>query len=97
MNWPEIDKTLHNERTIQGGGKRTFEARPCDLPVGAMFESEGMAYLVSARGYLRWEFDGYGKPETINGGASVVVLTPPSIVRAFAAGFIPNAHLSAAG
>lgn len=38
MNWPEIDKALHNERAIRGGGKRTYEAKLGDLPIGAMFE-----------------------------------------------------------
>lgn len=96
MNWDEIDKALHNERAIRGGYKRTFESTLADLPVGAMFEWEGMAYLVSARGYLCWSFEGYGNPVTIDRNAQILVLTPPSIVRAFTAGFVPNVHLSAA-
>ena len=97
MNWPEIDKALHNERAIRGGGKRTFEAILSSLPVGAMFERDRKAYLVSPRGYLPWSFDGYGNPKTMDDNVTVIVLTPPSTVRAFAAGFLPNAHPSAAG
>lgn len=97
MKWPEIDKVLHNERAVRGGGKQTFEAALADLPIGAMFEWKETAYLVSTRGYLRWSFEGYGNPVTIDRNAQVFVLTPLSIVRTFSVGFIPNAHFSAAG
>ena len=96
MNLSEIDKLLHDERTIRGGGKRTFDAVLSSLPVGAMFEWEGVAYLVSSRGYLPWSFDGYGNQKKIDHNVHVIVLTPQSIVRAFSAGFLPNAHPSAA-
>lgn len=92
---PDIDKVLHAERTVPGGGKGTFDAPLVELPCGAIFEHEEIAYLVSARGYLPWSFEGYGAPKSINAAIAVRVLTPHSIVLAFAAGFTPNVHTSA--
>jgi hypothetical protein len=94
----DVDKVLHAERTVLGGGKGgkgTFDAPLGELPRSAIFESEEIAYLVSARGYLPWSFEGYGAPKVIDSAAVVKVLTPRSIVRAFAAGFAPIVHQSA--
>ena len=95
MNTPEIDKALHKERAIRGGGKCTFDAKPIDLPVGAMFEYEARAFLVTSHGYLPWSFEGYGEPRNVDSTSLVKVLTPESIVRTFVSGFTPHAHLSA--
>lgn len=97
VKMPEIDKVLHNERAIRGGGKQTFDSKLSDLPAGAMFEHDERAFLVATRGYLPWSFEGYGAPKSMDGTASVKVLTPASMVRAFVAGFIPHAHPSANG
>lgn len=93
---PQIDKILHAERAVRGGGKVTFEAPIAELPVGAMFAVDGSAYLLSPRGILTWSFDGYGTPQTMNSETVVQVLTPRSIVRSFSAGFVPLMHTSAA-
>lgn len=93
----DIDKVLHDERTIRGGSKRTFDALLSDLPLGSMFEYEGNALLVAARGYLPWSFEGYGAPQHIDDKALVRVLTPQSVLRAFCVGFVPNVHVSANG
>ena len=92
---PDVDKVLHAERTVPGGGKATFEARLGELPLGAIFEHDGIACLVAAAGYLHWSFDGYGASRAIDAAAVVKVLTPRSIVRAFAVGFAPIVHQSA--
>jgi hypothetical protein len=92
---PDVDKVLHAERSVPGGRKVTFDAPLVELPRGAMFEYEKAAYLVLARGYLPWSFEGYGAPKVIDAAAVVKVLTPRSIVRAFAAGFAPIVHQSA--
>jgi len=97
VRMPDIDNALHNERAIRGGGKRTFDAPLSDLPFGSMFEHEGNALLVAARGYLPWSFEGYGAPQHIDGKMSVRVLTPQSLLGAFSAGFVPNVHSSANG
>jgi hypothetical protein len=92
---PQIDRVLHAERAIPGGGKRTFDAQLVDLPLGAVFEHDGVAYLLSARGCLPWSFGGYGSAASIDSAMVVRVLTPPSIVSAFKAGFTPSLHPSA--
>jgi hypothetical protein len=92
---PDIDKVIHAERAISGGGKRTYDARLVELPHGAIFEHEDVAYLVSARGYLPWSFSGYGAAQNIDEAGLVKVLTPRSVVRAFVAGFTPIVHKSA--
>jgi len=92
---PDIDKVIHAERAVSGGGKKTYDARLVELPHGAIFQHEDVAYLVSVRGCLPWSFDGYGAPKAMDVAAIVKVLTPRSIVRAFAAGFAPIVHQSA--
>jgi hypothetical protein len=91
----DIDKVLHAERTVPGGGKGTFDAPLVELPRGAIFEYEGIAYLVSSVGYLPWSFGGYGAAKSIGAATVVKVLTPQSVVRAFANGFTPLVHTSA--
>lgn len=93
---PVIDQVIHAERAIFGGGKRTYDARLVELPHGTIFEHEEGAYLVSGRGCLPWSFEGYAAPKVIDVAAIVKVLTPRSVVRAFAAGFAPIVHHSAA-
>jgi hypothetical protein len=92
---PDIDKVIHAERAISGGGKRTYDARLVELPHGAIFEYEDVAYLVSFQGYLPWSFSGYGAAQNIDETVLVKVLTPRSIVRTFMAGFTPLVHKSA--
>jgi hypothetical protein len=89
---PDIDKVIHAERAIFGGGKKTYDAPLVELPTGSMFEYENTAYLVATRGYLPWSFNGYGTPRHIDPRAIVKVLTPRSIVRAFAEAFMPRVH-----
>jgi hypothetical protein len=91
----DLDKALHAERVI-GGSKRTFEASLGEIPDGTMFESGGSAYLVWKGAPLRWSFDGYSRTPTDLAVRSVVsILTPPSVVRTFREGFVPDAHCSA--
>lgn len=95
MRMPDMDKALHIERAIRGGGKVTFDALLSELPVGAMFEHDGLAFLLSAQGALPWSFDGYGTPRAISNELRVRVLTPRSIVKTFCTGFQPILHESA--
>lgn len=91
---PDVDKLIHAERTAPGGRKGSFDELVVNLPVGAMFEYREAAYVVSPRGYLQWSFGGYGNVEDIEKNEVVKVLTPRSIVQAFAAGFTPEIHAS---
>ncbi|KAA0274646.1 MAG: hypothetical protein EDQ89_01755 [Acidobacteria bacterium] len=91
---PAIDAELHRERLDGPSGKRTHEARIGDLPNGAMVVagSAPAPHLVETGRLLPWSFGGYGPPLAIADRDAVVeVLTPASVVRSIAAGFVPNA------
>lgn len=64
----------------------TFDTPLVELPRGSMFEYEEAAYLVVAHGYLPWSFEGYAEPKVIDAATVVKVLTPQSVIRAFARG-----------
>ncbi|GHB07925.1 hypothetical protein [Modicisalibacter luteus] len=92
-----IDKVLHGERTLRGGGKATFEATIETLPFGTIIMKDGAAYLVVEGAMLPWSFRGYGQPVSLpEAGTSVTVLTPASIVRLFQQGFRSELHETAA-
>lgn len=91
----EIDRALHAERVVAGGGKRTSRELFGDLPVGTFIERRGEALAVVASGVARWSFQGYAPAEPLSPSAQVVVLTPPSVVRMFRAGFRPQIDATA--
>jgi hypothetical protein len=95
IDMKKVDKVIHAERAIPGGGKWTYDAQLVELPYGAIFEHEDVAYLVTSKGYLPWSFEGYGAQRSIDAPTLVKVLTPRSIVRAFDAGLMPIVHQSA--
>lgn len=94
MTMPAIDKILHEQRAIRGGGKQIYEAKLSDLPYGTMFEHEGRVYVVGTSANYPWSFDGYGRPMSIDGTCMVKVLTPASVVLTFSGGFKPVLHCS---
>jgi hypothetical protein len=82
----EMDATLHRER-LDRGQKRlhVLPVPPAALPDGAMVAVGEAAYLISGGRALLWspaEYQGEGLP--LEG---VRLLTPPSTVRALAAGY----------
>ena len=90
---PEIDAVLHRER-LQGGRKR-LHALPMPLeklPDGAMVQGGSESYLIARGRALRWSPAGYGLAPA---PADALLLTPPSTLRAFAAGYRPVLHPSA--
>ena len=91
----EIDKVLHAERAIAGGGKVRFNAPLNTLPSGTLFEYEDAAFLVWRGAAHRWSFDGYSRSALQVGPQAVKVLTPASVVRMFRSGFVPSVHVSA--
>ena len=97
ISMTDVDRLLHAERARKGGAKVTFDAVLGSLPVGVMFEHQDAAYLVSPRGFLPWSFSGYGERTDMDTASTVAVLTPRSMVQAFAHGFEPKLHGSANG
>jgi len=93
-----IDGTLHAQRAIRGGGKKTWQARATRLPPGTFIDSLGRPHLIWGGRLWPWTFDGYEHPVPLTTmSAEVTVLTPQSIVRVFESGFTPQVHASASG
>ena len=91
-----IDRVLHGERTVPGGGKRTFEALASNLPDGTFVDRGGRALLAWKGRFLEWSFSGYrAAPEPLDLGECVTVLTPASIVQMYREGFEPFVHPTA--
>jgi hypothetical protein len=91
---PEIDAVLHRER-LDRGRKRLHELpmRLEKLPDGTMVASGEASYLIAGGKALRWSFAGYlAASEPVK---DAMLLTPPSTVRAFGAGYRPVLHPSA--
>ena len=91
---PEIDAVLHRER-LDRGSKRLhpLPMRWEELPDGAMLQSGAESYLIVQGKPLQWSFAGYrAAPDSM---ADAALLTPPSTLRAFAAGYRPVLHPSA--
>jgi hypothetical protein len=91
---PEIDAVLHRERLA--GGKKRLHALPMrleKLPDGVMLQSGVENYLITQGRALRWSFAGYRAAE--HAIKDAMLLTPPSTLRAFAAGYRPVLHPSA--
>jgi hypothetical protein len=90
----EIDAMLHRER-LQAGKKRLHRLdRPLnELPEGAMVQRASECYLIRRGRPLLWSPAGYQQIDTELQRA--VLLTPPSTLRALAAGYRPVLHPSA--
>ncbi|MCC8956986.1 hypothetical protein H8B02_27195 [Bradyrhizobium sp. Pear77] len=89
-----MDAVLHAERLDRG--KKRLHPLPMPLaalPDGAMVQANGESYLVAIGTTLRWSFAGYERADVT---APAMLLTPPSTVRAFQAGYRPVLHPSAA-
>lgn len=86
---PEMDEILDRERRVEGR-KRVHSAPIASLPDFAFVARGGAAYLVRGGHLRRWSASGYGEAESRPARESVDVLTPPSIVKALAAGFLPR-------
>ena len=90
----DMDAVLHRERLDHG--KKRLHPLPmpvAQLPKGTMLQVGDEGYLVARDRMLRWSFDGYAPAEI--DAAAAMLLTPPSTVRAFQAGYRPILHPSA--
>jgi hypothetical protein len=92
----QMDAWLHAER-VDGRTRRklTREVVLGELPDGAMVCYAGGPALCTGGALLPWSFDGYGPPERPAPGTRFNLLTPPAIVGALAAGYLPLVHPSA--
>ncbi len=92
----EMDIALDAERR-DGCDKRLHDLpAPLDrLPDGAMVRANGASFLMCGGRALRWSFDGYS--EAGDRLEAPRLITPPSTLRALAAGYRPVLHASAAG
>jgi hypothetical protein len=91
---PEIDAVLHRERLDRG--RKRLHALPMrfdKLPDGTMVSSGEASYLIAQGRALQWSPAGYRAPSAPISDA--MLLTPPSTVRAFSAGYRPVLHPSA--
>jgi hypothetical protein len=92
---PDMDAVLHRERLA--ARKKRLHTLPMPLgklPDGAMVRQGTQSYLIAQGHALLWSPAGYRK--TQNAIDDAMLLTPPSTLRAFIAGYKPLLHPSAA-
>lgn len=89
-----IDAQLHAERRAGPWTKRTFVAPVDSLPSGAFVALDQAYFLVLGRSLLRWSPGGYVERKASSARQEVTVLTPPSVLDAFRAGYEPALHPS---
>lgn len=89
----DMDTVLHTER-LEHRAKRLHPLRgnALALPDGAMVARDEACFLISFGRAWRWSFSGYRLTRENLDGAKL--LTPPSTIRAFAAGYSPALHVS---
>lgn len=95
----DMDGRMHAERVVaRGRRKLIWTGDIASLPDGTMIadpQRDGGALLVSGDALLPWSFGGYGPRRSRPASGSATVLTPPSTVAAFAAGYRPVLHPTA--
>ncbi len=88
----DIDAVLHGERFASSKRLHELPMKIEQLPDGAMVQAGEDSFLVVKGRALLWSPSGYRKAKGGIGDAKL--LTPPSTVRAFAAGYRPVLHRS---
>jgi hypothetical protein len=89
----EIDTVLHRERLDEGRKRlHALPARLEKLPDGAMLQQANESYLITQGRALQWSPAGYR--EAPGALVEAMLLTPPSTLRALAAGYRPVLHPS---
>jgi hypothetical protein len=90
---PEMDAVLHRERLASGGKLHPLPMRLEQLPDGTMVQANEESFLIAQGKALSWSPSGY---RAVKGEIKdAKLLTPPSIVRAFLAGYRPALRVSA--
>jgi hypothetical protein len=90
---PEMDAVLHRERFASGKRLRALPMKIEKLPDGTMVQEGEDSFLVVQGRALKWSPAGYSRADRALDRA--MLLTPPSTLRAFAAGYRPLLHPSA--
>jgi len=91
-----LDKHLHTDRVVRGGGQVTYREKLRNLPDGVFVEIEGKAMLLWRGKLHTWSHCGYVVQHSISASSSTVqVLTPKSIVATFLEGLEIQVHESA--
>jgi len=90
---PEMDAVLHRERFASGRKLHPLPMKIEKLPDGTMLQDGDDSFLIARGRALQWSPAGYTKERRSLEDAKL--LTPPSTVRAFAAGYRPVPHPSA--
>jgi hypothetical protein len=89
---PEMDAVLHRERLASGKKLRPLPRALEKLPDGTMVRAGEESFLIAKGKALLWSPSGY---RAVKGSIKdAKLLTPPSTVRAFAAGYRPVLHPS---
>jgi hypothetical protein len=92
----EIDGVLHGERLDRGKKRLHLLSMPVrQLPDGAMVQAGEESFLILQGRALQWSMAGYRETEAAIENA--LLLTPPSTLRAFSAGYRLVLHPSAVG
>jgi hypothetical protein len=90
---PEIDAVLHRERLPSGKKLHPMPMGIEKLPDGTMVQQGMESFLIAAGRAFLWSPGGYREADRALREAEL--LTPPSTVRAFIAGYRPVLHPSA--
>ena len=89
-----LDATLHSERRAGQWRKRMHVADIATLPDGSYIAMDDAAWLVYVDGLYRWSPDRYVERRHRPPSGPVTLLTPPSIVAVFNAGYRCAVHPS---
>ena len=90
-----MDAVLHAERLDRGRKRLHPLPMPSGkLPDGAMVQQGDESFLIAQGRVLKWSPAGYAQTDATL--AEAMLLTPPSTLRAFSAGYRPVLHPSAA-
>jgi len=93
-----MDRRLQRERVGEGPARPLWRAAARDLPDGTFVlpEADDRAWLLWRDRLWRWNPWGYDGARSLDRESPLCVLTPPSFVAVFRAGYCPAVHPSAA-
>jgi len=94
----EMNRQLHRERLVARTHRRRLLDVPwADLPDGAFVLLDGTPAVVLGDHLAEWTYEGYGARRARPRQGRATVLTPPSTLAAFRAGYVAQVDPSASG